>query len=65
MLPLKVSIAYLKCECSCHHQRYRHEGDKDCCIICAYCKIQIKIEYYALHKTCHETLRDEEEKCKK
>jgi len=54
MLPLVVSVANQKCNCACHEKQsyYRHE--KECCIVCDYCKFKIKAEYYSLHRMCHE-----------
>ena len=54
MLPQKVWFGNQKCNCTCHERHYKHEDNRECCIVCAYCKIKILAEYYSIHLKCHE-----------
>jgi hypothetical protein len=54
MLPQKVWFGAQKCDCTCHQRQYKHDGNKECCIVCDYCKIRIIAEHYTLHRMCHE-----------
>ena len=61
MIPLKISLGEQRCSCECHEKRYlTHE--KECCVLCVYCKFRIKIDNYQLHKMCHEVLEQIEAK---
>ena len=59
MYPARVSFGGYKCECTCHDKQYRHDGNKECCIVCDYCGIRIKEENYSMHRLCHEAAEED------
>lgn len=57
MLPLKVSLSFIRCDC-----KEKGSASRGCCVLCEYCKFRIKAEFYSLHKTCHQILEEKEKK---
>jgi hypothetical protein len=55
MIPQIVWIGQQKCNCACHEKSSYYKHEKECCVVCNYCKFKIKTEYYSLHRMCHET----------